>query len=129
MGPWIATDADPAEATTTMRVNGNSVVTFNTGDMIFDTVDYIVEITRYITMQPGDVLWMGADGTLPIGPGDTVEINISGIGALRNSVVLETPSPDAEAPRPARPSRTRRASKAAKPRKTSHQKEASSERV
>ena len=59
--------------------------------MIFDTLDFIVEITKYITMQPGDVLWMGADGTLPIGPGDTVEINISGIGTLRNSVVLETP--------------------------------------
>ncbi len=42
-------------------------------------------------MQPGDVLWMGADGTLPIAPGDTVEINISGIGTLRNSVVLEPP--------------------------------------
>lgn len=129
MGPWIVTDADPADATTTMRVNGSSVVTFNTGDMIFDTIDYIVAITRYITMQPGDVLWMGADGTLPIGPGDTVEINISGIGALRNSVVLETPTRDAEAARPARPSRARKASKVAKPRKTSHQKEASSERV
>ena len=53
--------------------------------------DFIVEITKYITMQPGDVLWMGADGTLPIGPGDTVEINISGVGTLRNSVVLEEP--------------------------------------
>jgi 2-keto-4-pentenoate hydratase/2-oxohepta-3-ene-1,7-dioic acid hydratase in catechol pathway len=91
MGPWIATHADPTDATTTMRVNGNSVVTFHTGDMIFDALDFIVEITKYITMQPGDVLWMGADGTLPIAPGDTVEINISGIGTLRNSVVLEGP--------------------------------------
>jgi 2-keto-4-pentenoate hydratase/2-oxohepta-3-ene-1,7-dioic acid hydratase in catechol pathway len=91
MGPWIATHADPKDATTTMRVNGNSVVTFDTGDMIFDPLDFIVEITKYITMQPGDVLWMGADGTLPIAPGDTVEINISGIGTLRNSVVLEEP--------------------------------------
>lgn len=88
MGPWIATDADPDDAATTMRVNGNNSVTFNTGEMIFDTVDYIVAITKYITMQPGDVLWMGADATLPIGPGDTVEISISGIGTLRNPVVL-----------------------------------------
>ena len=36
-------------------------------------------------------MWMGADGTLPIGPGDTVEINISGIGTLRNSVVSGGP--------------------------------------
>jgi 2-keto-4-pentenoate hydratase/2-oxohepta-3-ene-1,7-dioic acid hydratase in catechol pathway len=93
MGPFIVTDADPADATTTMRVNGNSVVTFHTGDMVFDTLDYIVEITKYITMKPGDVIWMGADGTLPIGLGDTVEINISGVGTLRNSVVAAEPAP------------------------------------
>jgi len=103
MGPWIATDADPDDATTTMRVNGNSVVTFHTGDMLFDTLDFIVEITKYITMQPGDVLWMGADGTLPIAPGDTVEITISGIGTLRNSVVLEEPRPTPK-PRKRKPS-------------------------
>jgi 2-keto-4-pentenoate hydratase/2-oxohepta-3-ene-1,7-dioic acid hydratase in catechol pathway len=87
MGPWIDTDADPAQATTTMRVNGQSVTSFATGDMIFDAVDYIVEITKYITMSPGDVLWMGADGTASIAAGDTVEISVTGIGTLRNSVV------------------------------------------
>ncbi len=90
MGPWIDTEADPAQATTTMRVNGVSVASFHTGDMIFDAVDYIVEITRYITMQPGDVLWMGADGTAPIAAGDTVEIQVSGLGVLRNRVVAAT---------------------------------------
>jgi 2-keto-4-pentenoate hydratase/2-oxohepta-3-ene-1,7-dioic acid hydratase in catechol pathway len=89
MGPWIETTADPAEATTTIRVNGTSVGTFATGDMIFDAVDYIVEITKYITMAPGDVIWMGADCTAPIAPGDTVEIHVSGIGTLRNSVVAQ----------------------------------------
>lgn len=87
MGPWINTDADPSDATTTMRVNGTSVANFATGDMIFDAIDYIVEITKYITISPGDVIWMGADGTSPIAPGDTVEINVTGIGTLRNSVV------------------------------------------
>jgi 2-keto-4-pentenoate hydratase/2-oxohepta-3-ene-1,7-dioic acid hydratase in catechol pathway len=91
MGPWIDTEADPAEATTTMRVNGTIVASFHTGGMIFDAVDYIVEITKYITMQPGDVIWMGADGTAPIAPGDTVEIQVSGLGTLRNSVVQATP--------------------------------------
>jgi 2-keto-4-pentenoate hydratase/2-oxohepta-3-ene-1,7-dioic acid hydratase in catechol pathway len=90
MGPWIDTEADPADATTTMYVNGISVASFHTGDMIFDAVDYIVEITKYITMQPGDVIWMGADGTAPIAPGDTVEIQVSGLGTLRNSVVHAT---------------------------------------
>jgi 2-keto-4-pentenoate hydratase/2-oxohepta-3-ene-1,7-dioic acid hydratase in catechol pathway len=89
MGPWIVTDADPMQATTTTRVNGRNVSSFATGGMIFDAVDYIVEITKYITMSPGDVLWMGADATVPIAPGDTVEITVSGIGTLRNRVVSD----------------------------------------
>jgi 2-keto-4-pentenoate hydratase/2-oxohepta-3-ene-1,7-dioic acid hydratase in catechol pathway len=101
MGPWIATDADPSEATTTMRVNGVNVSSFATGEMIFDAVDYIVEITRYITMMPGDVLWMGADGTSPIAPGDTVEIHITGIGTLRNRVVSQNGSAPTRAAAPA----------------------------
>ena len=98
MGPWIDTEADPADATTTMRVNGTSVACFHTGDMIFDAVDYIVEITKYITMMPGDVIWMGADGTAPIAPGDTVEIQVSGLGTLRNSVVQDTLATEKRAP-------------------------------
>lgn len=90
MGPWIVTGVDPVEATTTTRVNGRKVLSFATGDMIFDAVDFIVAITRYITMRAGDVLWMGADGTAVIAPGDTVEIQVSGIGTLRNRVVAET---------------------------------------
>ena len=90
MGPWIVTDVDPADATTTTRVNGRKVLSFATGEMIFDAIDFIVAITRYITMSPGDVLWMGADGTAAIAPGDTVEIQVTGIGTLRNRVVAET---------------------------------------
>ena len=101
MGPFIVTGADPGDATTTMRVNGTSVAAFATGDMIFDAVDYIVAITRYITMSPGDVIWMGADGTAPIAPGDTVEIDISGIGTLRNHVVRAPSHPSDGSPRPA----------------------------
>ena len=57
--------------------------------MIFDAVDYIVEISRYITLYPGDVLWMGAQSTVKIAPGDRVEVEISGIGTLCNPVVAE----------------------------------------
>jgi 2-keto-4-pentenoate hydratase/2-oxohepta-3-ene-1,7-dioic acid hydratase in catechol pathway len=89
MGPCIVEGADPATATTRVRVNGAQVCEFATGGMIFDAVDYIVEISRYITLHPGDVLWMGADGTAPIVAGDVVEVEISGIGTLANPVVAD----------------------------------------
>ncbi|MDE2261708.1 MAG: fumarylacetoacetate hydrolase family protein [Gammaproteobacteria bacterium] len=89
MGPWIETEVDPRRSTTRVRVNGRQACEFATGDMIFDTVDYIVEMSRYITLHPGDVLWMGAQSTVKIAPGDRVEVEISGIGTLCNSVAAE----------------------------------------
>ncbi|MFI4886755.1 MAG: fumarylacetoacetate hydrolase family protein [Steroidobacterales bacterium] len=91
MGPWIETELDPRRATTRVRVNGRQACEFATGDMIFDAVEYIVEISRYITLHPGDVIWMGAESTVKIAPGDTLEVEISGIGTLCNSVAAERP--------------------------------------
>jgi 2-keto-4-pentenoate hydratase/2-oxohepta-3-ene-1,7-dioic acid hydratase in catechol pathway len=94
MGPWIETGLDDALAqTTTLRVNGEVRASFPTGDMVFDPFDHIVEITKYITMRPGDVLWMGAESTCQIEPGDTVDVEISGIGVLSNPVQLEGNEP------------------------------------
>ncbi|MFF3935620.1 fumarylacetoacetate hydrolase family protein [Streptomyces phaeofaciens] len=86
MGPWIETDVDALAQTTTLRVNGVQRASFPTGDMVFDPFDHIVEITKHITLQPGDVLWMGAESTCQLEPGDTVEVEISGIGVLSNPV-------------------------------------------
>jgi len=89
MGPWIVTDFDLDAATTTTYLNGEPAGSFATGAMMFDPFEYIAEITRYITMEPGDVLWMGADDMVVMQVGDVVEIEISGIGKLRNRVVAE----------------------------------------
>ena len=86
MGPWIETDVDPMAQTTTVRVNGAAQAQFATGDMVFDPWDFIVETSRYITFHPGDVLWMGADSTCQLSPGDTVDIEVTGIGVLSNPV-------------------------------------------
>ena len=88
MGPWIVTGLDPAKMETVIRVNGQETDRFKTNNMIFDTATYIAEVSKYCTIEPGDVMWMGTDG-MPqnIKPGDTVEIEISGIGVLRNKVV------------------------------------------
>ncbi len=91
MGPWIVTGLDPADMRTVIRVNGQVTDDFATGNMIFDAATYIAEVSRYCTIEPGDVMWMGTDGVPQnIKPGDTVEIEITGIGTLRNKVVAGT---------------------------------------
>jgi 2-keto-4-pentenoate hydratase/2-oxohepta-3-ene-1,7-dioic acid hydratase in catechol pathway len=90
MGPWIETDIDLAQLTTRIRLNGNQVSEFKTDRMIFGVAQYIAEITRFVTMHPGDVLWMGAQApSLDMRAGDFVEVEIDGIGTLRNHVVAE----------------------------------------
>jgi len=88
MGPWIVTGLDLAKMETVIRVNGQETDRFATDNMIFDTATYIAEVSKYCTIEPGDVMWMGTDG-MPqnIKPGDMVEIEIGGIGTLRNKVV------------------------------------------
>lgn len=91
MGPWIDTDVDPMTARTCVAVGGEMRVEFATGDMIFDPYDYITEIARYITLSPGDVLWMGAECGVEMPVGVDVDVSISGIGTLSNPVELEQP--------------------------------------
>ncbi|MSQ69792.1 MAG: DUF2437 domain-containing protein [Betaproteobacteria bacterium] len=90
MGPWIVTGLHPKDMKTTIRLNGKVVDSFETGNMIFDAADFISETSRYNTFYPGDVMWLGTDG-MPqnMKPGDTIEVEISGIGVLRNYVVAE----------------------------------------
>ena len=89
MGPWIVTDADPLAATTTVRVDDEVKASFPTGDMLFGPYEYISAISRYITLSPGDVVWMGTDETATMVPGQVVEITIDGIGTLANPVTQE----------------------------------------
>lgn len=91
MGPWIVTGLDYRKMTTMVRLNGKEVDRFATGNMIFDVETYISDISNYITLYPGDVIWMGTDG-LPqnMKPGDVVEIEIPGIGVLRNPIIAGT---------------------------------------
>jgi 2-keto-4-pentenoate hydratase/2-oxohepta-3-ene-1,7-dioic acid hydratase in catechol pathway len=88
MGPWIVTGADLDTMVTTIRINGRVTETFKTNNMIFDAPTYISEVSKYCTIEPGDVMWMGTDGVPEnMAVGDLCEIEISGIGVLRNRVV------------------------------------------
>jgi len=89
MGPWIETDVgDLDKLETTVRVNGEVTSQFATNAMLFGVAKFISTISRYITLEPGDVLWMGTDGKSPdLKDGDVVDVDISGIGRLTNRVV------------------------------------------
>jgi 2-keto-4-pentenoate hydratase/2-oxohepta-3-ene-1,7-dioic acid hydratase in catechol pathway len=88
MGPFIATGLDPMKLTVAIKVNGATAAEYDTGKMLFSAQHYIAEITKYMTLQPGDVIWLGTDGaTEPdLKDGDTVEITQKDIGTLRNPV-------------------------------------------
>lgn len=91
MGPWIETGLpEPDDLHVTIRVNGREMYTYCVGDAIFTVRQYISRMSQYLTMQPGDVLWMGTDGpTENVKDGDVIEIEVPGIGVLRNPVVRE----------------------------------------
>ena len=91
MGPFIATGIDPKDMTTNVRLNGKTLHTFATGDMLFSAGEVLSDISKTNTLSPGDVVWLGTD-ELPqsLTPGDLIEIEISGIGTLSNRVVAET---------------------------------------
>ena len=88
MGPWIETELDLDAARTIVRVNGKQTIEFETNALLFSIATFISRTSHYCTLHPGDMIWMGTDGTSPnIGDGDVVEIEISGIGVLRNKFV------------------------------------------
>lgn len=90
MGPWIVTGLDYRDMRTIIRLNGRQVDSFETAKMIFSPEDFISETSRYCTISAGDVMWFGTEGVQEnMKPGDVVEIEITGIGVLRNRVVAQ----------------------------------------
>ncbi len=86
-GPWIA-KIDPSDADIQTRVNGKVVQKSNTSDLIFDVPRLVQFISGVMTLEPGDVIATGTPpGVGPLQRGDAVEVEIEGIGVLRNFVV------------------------------------------
>ncbi len=99
-GPWMVTSdeiADPSQLTLETRINGQVVQHTTTDLLITDIPHLIAYISTILPLLPGDVIVSGTPGgvgakrnpPLWMKPGDVAEVEISGIGVLRNPVVAE----------------------------------------
>jgi 2-keto-4-pentenoate hydratase/2-oxohepta-3-ene-1,7-dioic acid hydratase in catechol pathway len=87
LGPWIETSVDPTDAIVETRLNGDVVQHASTSDMVFGVAELIEYVTTFMTMLPGDVLLTGTpEGVGRVQAGDTVEVEVEGVGTLRNEV-------------------------------------------
>jgi 2-keto-4-pentenoate hydratase/2-oxohepta-3-ene-1,7-dioic acid hydratase in catechol pathway len=99
LGPCIsdASGLDPNNLAVRMTISGETMQDSNTSDMIFDAEDLIVYISAAITLEPGDVIATGTPSGVGMGrdpkrwlrDGDVCEVEIEGVGVLRNPCVAE----------------------------------------
>ncbi len=97
LGPWIVTAdevTDPQSLSVRCRVNGELLQDGTTADMVFGVASIIANLSRHLTLEPGDVVLTGTPAGVGftrrpqvlLGDGDVVEIEIGSIGTLRNPV-------------------------------------------
>jgi 2-keto-4-pentenoate hydratase/2-oxohepta-3-ene-1,7-dioic acid hydratase in catechol pathway len=87
LGPWLVTGLDPTDLELRTRVNGREVQNTSTAGLIHDVARLVSFASQVMTLLPGDLLFTGTPGsTAPIHRGDVVEVEIDGIGVLRNPV-------------------------------------------
>ena len=87
VGPWIETDLDPNGATVLTRLNGEVRQQGSTADLVFGVATLIEYVTTFMTLLPGDLLLTGTpEGVGPLADGDVVEVEVEGVGTLRNEV-------------------------------------------
>ncbi len=88
LGPKIVPGLDPRNLRIQTRVNGTTRQDSTTADLIFDVATLISFVSRHMTLEVGDVISTGTpSGVGNLTPGDVVEVEIEGIGVLRNTVI------------------------------------------
>ena len=86
-GPAIVRGLDYGNLKLQTRLNGQVVQEQSTSDLLFDAQAIVTFASRYVTLTPGDLIYTGTPGaTKPMKNGDVVEVEIEGIGVLRNRV-------------------------------------------
>ena len=87
IGPAIATGLDYDNLKLETRVNGEVRQSSNTSELVFSPDKILSYCSKYVTLLPGDVIFTGTPGTTQaVQKGDTIEVEIEGIGTLRNTV-------------------------------------------
>lgn len=88
IGPVLTDEVDPADLKIETRLNGKTVQSSTTARFMTKIPEMLAFITAGITLEPGDVVTTGTPaGIGPMAPGDTVEVEIQGIGVLRSHIV------------------------------------------
>jgi 2-keto-4-pentenoate hydratase/2-oxohepta-3-ene-1,7-dioic acid hydratase in catechol pathway len=96
IGPYVDTEIDASDLRIQMRVNGETRQDSRTSDLLFDVPYLISDISRVITLEPGDVIMTGTPSGVGMAtgrflkPGDVMEAEIEGLGLLRNPVIAES---------------------------------------
>lgn len=91
VGPWIDTHYDPANRTVRCLVNGELRQESTTALMIYPIAQVIAYVSRFMTLEPGDLIMTGTPaGVGPVKPGDVMTVEVQGLGAISNPVVAET---------------------------------------
>ncbi len=88
VGPWVVRGVDYGNLLLQTRLNGEVVQKQNTSDLLFDCPAMVEFASRYVTLEPGDIVFTGTPQTTrKMNRGDVVEVEIEKIGVLRNKVV------------------------------------------
>ena len=87
MGPYLVTGLPYDDLLLQTRVNGDLRQSERTRDLLFDVREIVSYVSRYVTLLPGDIIFTGTPGsTQAMEPGDWVEVELEGVGILRNPI-------------------------------------------
>ena len=89
IGSWITTDLDGGNLQMQCRVNGQTVVDGSSSGMIWNVAELVSWVSEVMALNPGDVIPSGCPGVDEINVGDTVEVEVEGIGTLSNPVAAD----------------------------------------